>query len=362
MNAVKHIHWMDPQAASATLLRVDDGERWQRIVNGFRDHNYRQGWTYGAESADRYNARIERMAIRVGTEIVGAALVRLKTIPFLKGGMAYVGGGPLTRRDRDDDMLSLRLCLDALRREYIDLRGYMLRILPPLDPTGNSDAITECFRDSHFDPSPWPPPFRTIVVNIDRPLPDIRKTLAQKWRNCLNNAEKRGITVKSGNDVELFELFDQIHDRFMDRKAISVDVGADFYTDIRSRGGENEGYYVNIAFVDDQPVSGQLCSMLGDTGVTLLAATGDAGLKCKASNLLQWDSIVEAHRRGMRWFDLGGIDPEGQPGVYHFKSGLGGIETDNAGPFQSLPRGMMGSVTPAVERLYRWSRRHRLRA
>lgn len=359
MSALEQTPWPSPSAAS--LVRIDHRDRWQHIVNGFGDHNYRQDWDYGRESASRYNARVEPMAVRLGTQIIGAAMVRLKKIPFIKAGIAYIGGGPLTRRGHDvsDDVASLQTCLTALRREYMDLRGYMLRILPPLHPAGGYDAITEAFRSSHFDTSAWPPPFRTILINISRPLADIRKTLAQKWRNGLNNAEKRGMLVKGGNDLELFEQFEQLFEQFMTRKGISVDVGADYYTGMRARGGDNKGYYVNIAYADGVPIAGQLVSLLGDTGVTLLAATSDVGLNCKASNLLQWDSIAEAHRRGMNWFDLGGIEPESQPGVYHFKRGLGGFEVANPGPFQASPRGMMGSVTPTVERLYRWSRRHR---
>lgn len=354
--------WTDPSLGTATLVRIDDRDKWQRIISQFQDSNYRQGWAYGLESADRHNARIERMAVRSGTELVGAAMVRLKKIPFVKTGMAYVGAGPITRRGREDDLTSLRICLSALRREYMDLRGYTLRILPPLHPAGGYDAVTECFRSSGFDPSPWPPPFRTILVNINRPIEEIRKTLNQKWRNGLNNSEKRGIEIIRGNSLDLFQQFADIHDRFMDRKHISVDVGADFYRELRARNEGDEGYYICLAMVDGKPVSGQLVNLLGDTGVTILAATGDAGLKCKASNLLQWDAVVEARRRGLHWFDLGGIEPESQPGVYHFKCGLGGVETASPGPFQASPSGLLGSVTPTVERLYRWTRRYGLRA
>lgn len=342
-----------------TLIRIDTLQKWHQITQGFRDNNYRQGWGYGQGSAQRYNARIERMAVRNGNEIIGAAMVRLKSIPFLNTGIAYIGGGPLTRRGRDDDLASQRACLAAFQREYIQLRRHTLRILPPLHPAGAGDDVTANFRASGFAPSAWPPPFRTILVDIRRPIDAIRKTLAQKWRNGLNNSEKRGMVIRRGDSLELFRTFEGLFDRFLDRKRISVDVGADFYTEIRSRGAENECYYVNIAYADNLPVAGQLVSLLGDTGVTLLAATSETGLKYKASNLLQWDSVVEAHRRGMHWFDLGGIEPESQPGVYHFKQGLGGFEVSNPGPFQLEPPGVMRSVTATVERLYRWSRHHR---
>src|SRR5262245_25380653 len=86
-----------------TLVRVDDAAHWSDLARAFLDHNYRQGWTYGLASAERYHADIERVAIKVGADIVGLAAVRLKNIPLMHTGMAHVGGGPLTRRGRPDD-------------------------------------------------------------------------------------------------------------------------------------------------------------------------------------------------------------------------------------------------------------------
>jgi hypothetical protein len=36
--------------------------------------------------------------------------------------------------------------------------------------------------------------------------------------------------------------------------------------------------------------------------------------------------------RGVRWYDLGGIDPEGNPGVYHFKKGFSGMDVSQISP------------------------------
>lgn len=341
-------------------MQIKDRPHWERLTSEFLDYNYRQGWLYEVTSAESHNAQTEHVGIKVDSELIGLASVRLKNIPLFRTGIAYVGGGPLTRRNSPDDAASLEICLAALREEYLDRRGYTLRILPPLQPNGGFTATCECFRAADFNDSPWPPPYQTIVVNIDRPLADIRKTLAQKWRNCLNNAERQKMTVLCGSEPELFEKFEALFNQFTDRKQIALDQGADFYRQLRAKSETDEGYYVALAVVDGQPVAGHLSTMLGDTGVSLLAATGEAGLKCKAAYLLQWHVIAEAHKRGLRWYDLGGIDPQGIPGVYHFKSGLGGREVTCPGPYQAAPGGMMGTVTPAVEKLYRWTRRRRI--
>jgi lipid II:glycine glycyltransferase (peptidoglycan interpeptide bridge formation enzyme) len=101
--------------------------------------------------------------------------------------------------------------------------------------------------------------------------------------------------------------------------------------------------------------------MHGDTAHYIQGATGELALKTKASNLLQWHFLSLAKQRGMRWYDLGGIEPETLPGVYHFKAGLNGQELRNPGPFQASPAGIRESLLPAMERFYRWTRRRERR-
>jgi FemAB family len=65
---------------------------------------------------------------------------------------------------------------------------------------------------------------------------------------------------------------------------------------------------------------------MGDSAVYLLGATNDDGLNSKGAYLLQWTLIRWLKENGAKWYDLGGIDPEGNPGVYHFKRGLSGVD------------------------------------
>ena len=59
-----------------------------------------------------------------------------------------------------------------------------------------------------------------------------------------------------------------------------------------------------------------------------------------------------AREEGCRWYDLGGIDPQNNPGVYHFKSGFGGEEIIVPGPFEIRPAGFAGTVSRMAERSY----------
>jgi hypothetical protein len=56
---------------------------------------------------------------------------------------------------------------------------------------------------------------------------------------------------------------------------------------------------------------------------------------------------------GARGYDLGGIDPEANPGGYHFKSGFGGVDMT-----QLPPQACRGSMLSAgVSAISSWRRR-----
>jgi lipid II:glycine glycyltransferase (peptidoglycan interpeptide bridge formation enzyme) len=71
-----------------------------------------------------------------------------------------------------------------------------------------------------------------------------------------------------------------------------------------------------------------------------------------AAYLLQWAAIQKAKALGCQWYDLGGIDPEGNPGVYNFKKRMGGKEIILPGPFQITPGGWNTMVCTFGEKVF----------
>ena len=112
-------------------------------------------------------------------------------------------------------------------------------------------------------------------------------------------------------------------------------------------------FEVGLAWADDEPVAGHVASHLGDTCVYLLGATTEMGRKLKAAYRLQWSVIERAVERGEKNYDLGGIDVEGNPGVYRFKRGLGGAEMEGAGPCEYRPRAFNQLTTAGAEKAHR---------
>lgn len=328
-------------------------DKWNGLAHRFLDHNYQQTWAYAYALAERRHAECEHVAIDSDGELIGVASVRVRHLPVVGGGIAYVAGGPLTRIGRGDDIDRLAQCLRVLEAEYVRRRGLTLRILAPLGSPDWNARATDAFHRTNFAPTDRSRSYRTFLLDIGRPLDDVRAGFSKYWRRNLRRAEQRIFIIRSGTRSEFFEEIRRLYRRLRGRKQFRADLDADFYASLRSQLGDGERFEALIVEHDRRPVAGLVMSMLGDTCVPLVLATDESGLRNYAAYSLQWHSIVMAHDRGLRYYDLGGIDAEGNAGVYNFKKGMRGVELCAPGPFESSPTGVIAAITSSAERIYK---------
>jgi GNAT acetyltransferase-like protein len=329
-------------------------DEWRSLTAQFHDHNFRHSWEYAAAMAIRWSAKVENLVITSDGKVAGLASVRIKSVPGLGSGIAYVSGGPLVR-ERGDDAAGLRLqiVLDAMKREYVDRRRLLLRVAPLIgDPEWNL-VQERCFRATGFVSAEHARAYKTILVDLSRPLAEVRAGFVKRWRRNLRKAEQEQIHVREGCELRLFEDFRRLFDELVARKSLAVEFGADFYAGLQPDLVEDERLHVAIASVDGMPAAGIVASILGDTAECLLAASNDLGRKTNATYLLQWKAIKAAAARGCRWYDLGGINADRNPGGYQFKRGMGGIELSAPGPYEIAPDRVRGSAVRTAERLFK---------
>ena len=323
--------------------------RWIELAHGFADHNFRQCWDFGVQAAARVGAKSEHVALRQAGEVVAIADLRVRELPVLGGGLALVTGGPLTRIDHHFDPDRYLAAVTALHRHYVGERGCVLRILPPVGPPEWNDALNAGLARLGFEPTDAAHSHRTLLLPIKDDMADIRKRLNPKWRNHLNRSEREHVEVSVGSESEMLDRFAALFEEFVVRKGFDVGAyGADFYQRVHRDLPPGERYVVLLAERAGRLLAGHVTSMLGDTCVSLLAATSPEALTCKASYLIQWRTIEAARERGCVSYDQGGIDPDGNPGVYSFKVGLFGTDVRAAGPVQAVGS-VRGKVTLALE-------------
>jgi lipid II:glycine glycyltransferase (peptidoglycan interpeptide bridge formation enzyme) len=341
-------------------VRRLDREQWQHAVATFADYSYRQSWAYSQKMAADSGAEAQYVAIEGGGQLLGAASVRVKRIPLIGGGIAYISGGPLVRRVGEEapSSASMRRCLEALRERFADSERCVLRVQLPLC-VGHTTRIQEDATSSGLRACETPRPYRTIAVSLGGTLEEIRARLQQKWRNQLNAAGRKGLSVACGTDGSFFERFERVFAEMLDRKGFESRVRPELFKDVQTTAVESDRTSVLLASEQGKDVAGIIVSFLGDSPVYLLGATATQGMQTKAAYLLQWEAVKIAKDRGARYYDLGGTDPESNPGVHHFKVGMGGADVCAPAQMEAGPGGLRESLAALGERTVRRYREYR---
>ena len=161
-----------------------------------------------------------------------------------------------------------------------------------------------------------------------------------------------------GGGTKEYLAFSEIYSQMRKRKSFETTVDDEEFGRIQEALTESQRMRVLICLDESVPVAGLVATTMGNSAIYLLGATSDAGLNAKGAYLLQWELICWLKKCGITSYDLGGIDPEGNPGVYHFKSGLSGLDICQISPFalsdSAVSSGMV-KVALAIQRAFRAS-------
>ncbi|MBJ6725359.1 lipid II:glycine glycyltransferase FemX [Geomesophilobacter sediminis] len=301
-------------------------QQWSAILRPFADANLYQTWEYGAV---RWGApRLSHLLLKRDGGVVACAQLAIFRAPVSSAGIAYLRWGPLLRLAGAAGVGTARAMAGALREEYAVRRRLLLRVVPhPLYEENRSpERLDRTYRGSGFAWVGGGHSYRTLLVDLSPSLEELRRRLAQKWRCDLNRAERNGLTVTGGTSLELYDRFAAIYREMCARKRFATSMDLDEFRALQQALPEGAKLRILVCEEGGEPAAAAIFSALGECGIYHLGATSTPGLKTKGSNLLQWRTIQWLKENGYRYYDLAGIDPERNPGGYHFKAGLGGEE------------------------------------
>ena len=343
--AVRHT---DPR-----VVQLDRAE-WESSVREFRDYSYRQSWAYGVRLADKRGATTEHVAIRCGAETIGLADVRIKRLPLIGGGLAFISGGPLVQRldGSEDDLERFDLAVEALVAEFVHRRGLTLRLMAPVGTAEHNESVAQRLGKAGFRPAEQVAAYRTVLLDVDRPLEEIRSSFHRHWRRHLNRSERQALEMTFGTKPDGFEHIARMSEALGARKAFELDLDARFYAEVQRELEDRDLLVTGLVLKDGTPVAGNITAIHGDTAVYLIGASTEEGLACRAGYQMHWRTIELLRERGVPWYDLGGIDPVANPGVTSFKLRTNGSDVTAAGPLELSPPGLRGRAAGWAERSY----------
>lgn len=315
------------------LLRDFSPDEWTEIVSSFRDLSLMQTWEYGTAKVKSGPWNVERAIFIEGNGTVGAVQAVVRTLPWVGGGLVWINRGPLWKKDKNTNPSLLVPMMEELRRYWVDERHMVLRIAPS---SRQEELNIEAFEKAGFRVDRRLSGWASATVDLSPPVESLRGQLQQKWRNCLNKAERLELVVQSGCGEEIFRDFLSEYGTFLKERRFSTTVTPTLLSLLRELSPIGRRPWIVTARKDDKKLGAVLIARYGQTCEYLAGSINEDGRKFNASQLLLWRALCEMKDQGYRRFDLGGMDPDRTPpGIFHFKAGLGGTLHRLIGEFEA---------------------------
>lgn len=313
--------------------RIDE-PGWNSVIRTFADANVYQTWAYGAVCWGE--EQLSHLILRRDGQPVAATQVRIVRVPVVGSGVAYVRWGPMCQpHGQAWEPAIWTAIVKALIEEYVVTRRLVLRIVPQaFAEDACAASITNGFDQLGFVQATEAKKYQTIRVDLRLPVETLRQNLSSRWRRQLNIAERNNLEIVEGQSDDLYDQFLHLYREMYARKRFETSVNPEDFKRVQRHLPDDQKMSISICRAAGRPVASLVVGTVGCVAIYLLAATGDEGLNARGSYALQWRAMQRLKGMGRTWYDLGGVNAEVNPGVFTFKSGMGGENAGQLGRYQ----------------------------
>jgi lipid II:glycine glycyltransferase (peptidoglycan interpeptide bridge formation enzyme) len=317
-------------------------DEWDDIVSGIDSLSLMQTWEFGEAKARTGQWKVSRAAFRKGDETVGAAQVMIRTVPFLNRGLVWVNRAPLMKNCNTAQSDVYIDMLKELKKYWVDGKKMYLRIAPPLMASDENYAI---FKKAGYLRTTETDGWASEIVDLSLYLEELRKGLQQKWRNCLNKAERLEVTCKTGSsDILMNEVLDD-YKVLLGKIGFGTNLSPELVRTMHGLLPDSRKMLVFAGRQNGAKLGSILIASYGSTCMYLIGATNNTGRKVNANHYLIWNAVCEMKKRGFKWFDVGGAHPDNTlPGILHFKRGLSGKPYQLVGEVETYRDGFLNRM------------------
>jgi peptidoglycan pentaglycine glycine transferase (the first glycine) len=282
-----------------TSARPSDAE-WDRFLESVPDGNHQQSSLWSkAKSFSRW--QVLRLIVRDRDTIVGGAQILHRSVPVLNR-LGYVPRGPVFANEDPAVYEFMFRALDsAARSEGI---GYLAVQPARVSAPFVIDLIAHGFRPSPFTLAPT----ATVLIDLSKPresqLCEMRSGTRRGIRTAL--ASDLVVRVGTGRDVPAFHGLLQSSAR---RHRFSPPPES-YFRRIWQVFSPSDDIVLFLAELKGEPVAGELDIAFGDTLVSKRAGWSGQYGRLHPNELLVWTALNWAKERGLKHFDMEGLDPD----------------------------------------------------
>jgi len=174
---------------------------------------------------------------------------------------------------------------------------------------------------------------KTVILDISKPEQELLSQMHTKTRYNIKLAQKKGVQIKQSNNGldDFVKLLKQTAKR--DKFHLHP---KEYYQKMLDVLGQEDMVKLFLAKYQDQVVAANLVCFFGQTATYLHGASNYNYRQIMAPYLLQWQTICQAQKMGIKYYDFGGINEIKWPGITRFKKGFNGQEVSYPGSFDLI--------------------------
>ncbi len=317
-------------------------DEWNDIISSFDALSFMQTWEFGEAKALTGPWKVRRAVFQEDGETVGAAQAMIRTVPFINRGLVWINRAPLMKNSVLKQPYAYVDILSELKKYWVDEKKMYLRVASPLMMSDENYAI---FKKAGYLRTTETEGWTSEIVDLSCSIEELRKGLQQKWRNCLNKAERLEVTCETGSsDVLMDELLDD-YKMLLNNLGFGTNLSPELVRTIQNLLPNSRKMLVFAGRQNGEKLGSILIATYGDTCIYLIGATNVTGRKVNGNYYLIWNAVCEMKKRGYRYFDLGGVHPSNTPsGILHFKRGLRGKPYQLMGEVEAYREGFFNRM------------------
>ena len=315
---------------------------WDLIIAQFSDGSIYQttNWAKHKESS---GWQVIRLISFDRNHPVAAAQCLFRRGP-LGSVVVWVAGGPIGNIDSLSSNF-VNIVKQAVGARFLYIR---IAVMRQTDVASSKALTAEGWRQSSVIIGTK----SSLVHSLDAEESTRRSRCSSNWkRNLKRSAQNESFTYiwKSPDAKSISDAYAQM-DEFKDIKGVSLARSNDDLQSVINTFGDSL-ILVRSDDKDGAPLAIRGALLFNETAWDFIAVTTPAGRKKYASHAVFWALAEQCFQLGIKQFDLGGIDPVNNRGVYDFKKGTGTAQVDYLGEWEiSNPLWFRGIASRLISR------------
>jgi len=311
-------------------------EAWDQLLERFSDYSVYQSYAWGEHRA-RFNWRPLRLVLRKEDNISAMVQILIRNYP-LNLGLVWIPGGPLGDIDFWDASLQRAIMVGA------GVRFLYCRINSMRRHSAEEELklTVRGWRKSAY-------PLNSGLSLAYKPMQneDVRlKQSSSNWRHNFRRSAKRGLSVYLWKNPDPKEMM-LAYISMQEYKQLKDQTNLEQIDSIVKAFKER----CLLVRCDDE--NGNLLAfrgalVQGEKAWDIFAATTPVGRNMYASHAAFWELMKQCAVRNINWYDMSGVDPVKNRGVYDFKKGTGAQDLQYLGEWEYAKPSIFGILVSRV--------------